>query len=68
MKSDYNGLVEQSEMNQSVDENFNNIHCLRLRWTLTGIISSYLQLVMVSGLVVCTSPHVLTPVFVEVRI
>jgi hypothetical protein len=24
MKSDYNGLVEQSEMNQSVDENFNN--------------------------------------------
>jgi hypothetical protein len=25
MKSDYNGLVEQSEMNQSVDENFNNI-------------------------------------------
>jgi hypothetical protein len=23
MKSDYNGLVEQSEMNQSVDENFN---------------------------------------------
>jgi hypothetical protein len=23
MKSDYNGLVEQNEMNQSVDENFN---------------------------------------------
>jgi hypothetical protein len=23
MKSDYNGLVEQSEMNQSVYENFN---------------------------------------------
>jgi hypothetical protein len=23
MKSDYNGLVEQSEKNQSVDENFN---------------------------------------------
>jgi hypothetical protein len=23
MKSDYNGLVEQSEVNQSVDENFN---------------------------------------------
>jgi hypothetical protein len=23
MKSDYNGLVEQSEMNQSIDENFN---------------------------------------------
>jgi hypothetical protein len=23
MKSDYNGLVEQSEINQSVDENFN---------------------------------------------
>jgi hypothetical protein len=25
MKSDYNGLVEQSEMNQSVDKNFNII-------------------------------------------
>jgi hypothetical protein len=25
MKSDYNGLVEQSEMNQSVDENFNSL-------------------------------------------
>jgi hypothetical protein len=25
MKSDYNGLVKQSEMNQSVDENFNTI-------------------------------------------
>jgi hypothetical protein len=23
MKSDYNGLVEQCEVNQSVDENFN---------------------------------------------
>jgi hypothetical protein len=23
MKSDYHGLVEQSEINQSVDENFN---------------------------------------------
>jgi hypothetical protein len=26
MKSDFNKQVEQSEMNQSVDENFNNIH------------------------------------------
>jgi hypothetical protein len=26
MKGDYNGLVEQSEMNQSVDENFNSGH------------------------------------------
>jgi hypothetical protein len=31
MKSDYDGLVEQSEMNQSVDENFNNLgECLFL--------------------------------------
>jgi hypothetical protein len=30
MKSDYNGLVEQSEINQSVDENFNKVN-VRLR-------------------------------------
>jgi hypothetical protein len=29
MKSDYNGLVEQSEKNQSVDENFNNFVWVR---------------------------------------
>jgi hypothetical protein len=34
MKSDYNGLVEQSEKNQSVDENFNTSHSYFLTYVL----------------------------------
>jgi hypothetical protein len=32
MKSDYHGLVEQSEINQSMDENFNSPHDRGQRW------------------------------------
>jgi hypothetical protein len=36
MKSDYNGLAEQSEMNQSVDENFNILFNIALSNWCTG--------------------------------
>jgi hypothetical protein len=32
MKSDYNGLVEQCEKNQSVDENFNTEMDIKIKW------------------------------------
>jgi hypothetical protein len=48
MKNDYNGLVEQSEMNQSVDENFNNHDPLPEAEFAIGITHMLLELAIFS--------------------
>jgi hypothetical protein len=62
MKSDYNGLVERSKKNQSIDENFNNetpvtaiVNCDEI----VQFVGVYLLLLIISPLSLVTSHHIM---------